>query len=357
MKKPITITGLDMGSSKFCAVSAEIGTSGGSRILGIQSVPGRGVQRGHVVDLNLAVDSVSRLLERLEEKSSRKADNVYANISGQSIAAQKARGMVSLSMSGREITEGDMRRCVSVASTIRLPFDRDIIHKIVHSYTIDDQTELKNPLGLYGSRLAVEIYVVSANINHMQNIQKVINNCGRELRGLVFSGMADSLSLLDNEEREASVILVDIGSSLTEVSMFQEGVMKHVEVASWGASDLRGTPDADDGLRGVILRIKEKTDEFDAKNIRFRTVIVSGGGSLVDGMIEAFESGLGIRAGRGMVKGLTGNISSLESVIATTAIGLARFAGRDHEKNAKYQPNNLVRNLSSKIVDTFNNYF
>ncbi len=361
MKKSTVITGLDIGSSKICAVSGEVGSDGACSLLGVTTVPSRGVERGTVTDLNSAVESVSRALERLEERTARKIEDIYVNVSGRSIMAQKARGMVSLSMSGREITEEDMRRCVNVASTMRLPFESEIVHKITHSYLIDDQTESRNPLGLYGSRLAVEIYVITAGLNHIQNLHKVINNCGYEVKEAVFSALADTYSLFDDEERGADVALVDIGSSLTEIALCEEGVVRYVEVVPAGASDIQGRLDKCPPFDSIVDRVRKALDDSEGrgrgKGFRARSVIVAGGGSLMDGAVEAFESALGIPARPGVVKHLLGNASSADSIIATTAMGLVRYGFERQTPGVRIRPKNLVKRLSSTVVDIFNNYF
>jgi cell division ATPase FtsA len=224
-------------------------------------------------------------------------------------------------------------------------------------YTIDDQTEVRNPLGLYGSRLAVEIYVVLASINHLQNLHKAVNNCGYEIKELVFSGLADSYSLFDEGDMRQNVALIDIGSSLTEVSLFQAHALQDIEVLSLGVSDLRALPETDENFKSIVTRIKGKVDEYRSKGIVVNYALVAGGGLLVDGIIESLESNLGIPVRAGVVRHLSGNIGSLDSMIATTAIGLVRYARQKYQPVAAVQPKNLVKLFATKVVDVFNNYF
>jgi len=357
MKRPVIITGLDLGSSKICAVSVELDGSGAHAILGMYSGQSRGIERGHIVDLNAAVDSVSRALGRLAEKTSAARGHLFVNISGRTVTAQKTRGMVSLSMRGREITNSDMERCVGVASTIRLPLESDIVHKIVHSYTIDDQTQTLMPQGLYGSRLAVELYVIIAHANQVQNINKVVSSCGYDVEGVVFSGIADALSLLDEEGRRRTIFMADLGSDLLEASVYQEGILKGIEVMPFGTSDVKGDLAADQGLRDVLSRIRRSLDAYAAKGLTVDGGVLAGGGSLVDGMVEAFEAALGFPVRPGTVKDLAGNISYPESVIATTAIGLVRHGCSVHAPRVRQNAGGIVRGISSRVVDIFNNYF
>ena len=357
MRKPLVITGVDIGSSKICAVSGEIGGAGQVEILGINTVPSRGVARGNIVDLDLCVDSVAKALDGLAARTSRKIENIYVNISGHTIKAERASGMVSLSMRGREITQGDMRRCVNVASTMHLPFESEIIHKVVHSYAIDDQGQIKNPLGLYGSRLSAKIYVVTASVNHIENIRKVINNCGYELKDVVFTGMADWSSLFDRHDPERHMVLIDVGSSLTEAAIFLDGILTHINISAFGVSDIAGPIGTDEGMNGVISRLKEELKGFQESGITFKSAVVVGGGSLIDGMLEMIESRLGVEIVQGVVKSITGKASPIDGVIATTAIGLVRFAAKNHEDRMRTPPKGLINNISTRVIDIFNNYF
>ena len=133
-KKPLVVTGLDIGSTKVSAVAAEIDKDGILTILAQASISSKGIYRGSFSDLNEGVDSVIKALSKLKDKvGARGLGSIYVNISGQSIKAEKSRGMIPLSMRGREITKGDVEKCMNVASTIQLPYDRDIIHKMKHN--------------------------------------------------------------------------------------------------------------------------------------------------------------------------------------------------------------------------------
>ena len=240
INKSVIVTGLDIGASKICAVALEISGAGMQTILAHESQPSRGVFRGSFTDMAEASNAVSRVLKRISEKTGRPAGNIYANISGDSLKGEKSRGMIPLSSRGREVTGADITRCINEAGTIRLTFDREIVHRVVSSFSIDDQPNVKNALGLYASRLYCEMYMVTANLNHIQNIHKCVNEAGYDLKEVVYSGIAGGISLLDDASKEEGVALLDMGSSLTEVSVFSGGALTFLDIITAGALDIKG---------------------------------------------------------------------------------------------------------------------
>ncbi len=197
MNKSILITGLDIGSSKISAVTAEVDRLGAFKIVAQTTVESSGVSRGVITDLNQTTRSILKVFGKIKDMIAvNHLDDIYVNISGENIKAEKSKGMIPLSMRGREVARGDVDRCVNVASTIQLPFDRDIIHRVVQNFSIDDQPSIKNPLGLYASRLACEMYVLSANVSQVQNIYKCVNDAGEDVKEAIFTGIAEGMSVL-----------------------------------------------------------------------------------------------------------------------------------------------------------------
>ncbi|MFA5146088.1 MAG: hypothetical protein WC515_01735 [Candidatus Omnitrophota bacterium] len=357
MKKPAIIIGLDIGSSKISGVAAEAGEDGLFTIVAHASYPSGGVSRGAIVNLDEAVDAVSRVLSKLSAgtPAPRRGD-VYVTISGQSLKGERSRGMVPLSLRGREVVKGDMERCVNAASTIRLSFDREIVHKIVQDFSIDDQPWIKNPLGLYASRLACEIYVITANVNHIQSIYKCVNNAGYDVKEVVFTGIADGEALLDTGQKEEGSLLLGMGASLTEISVFSGGILKEIDVAGIGSADFRGELKDLKEFNDIVSRVKGKIDEFSKRGEDIRSVILTGGMAFVDGAAELLEERLAVPVKVATVRDVRGNISSMESMKVSTAIGAVKYACAKLRKKT-VEEGSLARRLSDKVVDIFNNYF
>lgn len=356
MSKPIIITGLDISSSKVSTVALELFGSGHPTIIAYESQPSRGIYRGTFTDIAEASNSVAKVLTRLNDKLGKRADNIYVNISGESIRGEKSKGMIPLSSRGREITNSDIVRCINAASTIRLTFDREVIHRIVLNFSIDDQPSIKNALGLYASRLYCEMYMITANLNHIQNIYKCVNDAGYDVKDVVYSGIADGEALLEDLWKDEGVVLVNMGASLTELSIFSGGMLTFLDVICKGAKDVKGDLKEDASFNDITSRLKLRVEEFFKKGGNIKSVIITGGFAFSEGVADILEERLGYPVRMGTVRNIQGNISSMDSIRAVTAIGLARYASFNYQSKVMHAKG-IVQNISNKVVDMFNSYF
>ena len=356
MRRFTTITGLDISSSKISAAALEILDTTVSRILAYESQPSKGVFRGSIIGLDEASNSVAKVLTRLEEKISKYPGNIYVNCSGNTVSGEKSRGMIPLSSRGREVTRSDMDRCVNAAGTIRLPFDREIMHRIILNYSIDDQPSIKDPLGLYASRLSCEMYMITAGINHIQNIYKCVDNAGYDIRGIVYSGIADGTSLLEDEWKEEGVLLLNIGASLTELSIFSGGSLSAIGIIPIGASDIKGEARTSAGFDNIISGVKAKREELLKKGLEIGSAVITGGFAFSEGVVDILEERLSLPVKMGVARNVQGNISSIDSLRGVTAIGLARYAQAECRPKP-FQTKGLVKDISEKVAEIFNNYF
>jgi cell division ATPase FtsA len=356
-KKSLVITGLDIGSSKISAAALEIfDASPSSRILAYESQPSKGIFRGSIMSLDEASNSVAKVLTKLSEKiPGRVPGNIYVNISGETVAGEKSRGMIPLSSRGREVTKFDMSKCVNAAGTIRLPFDREIIHRIILNYSIDDQPVIKNPIGLYASRLSCEMYMITAGINHIQNIYKCVDNAGYDIKGVVYPGIADGVGLLEDVWKDEGVLLLNIGASLTEISIFSGGVLSAMSVIPAGAADIKGDLKTSAAFDNIISRVKAKCEEFSNKG-EIKLAVIAGGFAFSEGVVDILEEKLPYPVKMGIIKNAQGNISSIDSLRGVTAIGLARYA-QDKYRPKPFQTKGLAKDISEKVAEIFNNYF
>src|SRR3989338_133139 len=356
MKKPIIITGLDICSSKISAVALEVLGGGLSTVLAYESQSSKGVSRGAITGLDDASNSVKRVLTRLCEKTGKRLDNIYTNISGETIKGEKSRGMIPLSSRGREVTRSDIAKCINAASTIRLAFDREIVHKIVLNFSIDDQLSIKSPLGLYASRLSCEMYMIIANLNHIQNIYKCVNSAGYGIKEVIYSGIAEGVSLLEDEWKEDGVILLNMGASLTEISIFFAGTLNYLDVMPCGANDIDGYLKNNQAFNDIISRIKAGSEDFIKNGGNIKLVVITGGFAFSEGVVDILEEKLSYPVKMGIVRNVQGNISGIDSMRAVSAIGLARYA-QTHYQPKPFQPKGLVKDISDKVAEIFNNYF
>ncbi|MDD5428664.1 MAG: cell division protein FtsA [Candidatus Omnitrophica bacterium] len=350
------VTGLDIGSSKVSAVAASIGKDGGFSIIAQVTQDSRGVSRGAITDLDEAVRSVSGALKKLKEKAPNGLGHIYANITGETLKGSVSKGMIPLSLRGREVTKFDMARCINAASTVHLPFDREIVHKVVQKFSIDDQPWIRDPMGLYASRLACEVFIITAAVNSIQNISKCVSSAGYDVREVVYTGIADGSAVLDNEEKESGVILIGMGAELTEISTFFKGVICDMEILQAGAEDLKNDFRSSPAFDNVIAKVAQKLASFKDSGRNIRSIVVTGGIIFADGVIEYLEEKLSCQAKMGVAKDVRGEVSGLDSMRLSTAIGLAKYAASKQE-NLPQNAKNFAKTVSSAVIDIFNNYF
>jgi len=353
VKKPMVVTGLDIGSSKIAAVTSAVSSDGHIDILAHATGDAFGIAGGMLANLNHSIDSVSKVLTKLRSKLSKKPDEIYVNIGATDVKGARSMGMIPIALRGREIVKSDIDKSVDAASTIHLPFDREIIHKIVHSFSIDDQPWIKNPLGLYASRLACEVYVITANVNHIQSIYKCVNDAGYDVKGIAFTGIADGMSLLDRETKESGAVLIDIGSSLTEVSVFIGGCLDSFDIFRFGSKDAGNDFRSITAFNDIISAIGIKLSVLNKAASGDVSIILAGGFSLADGMIEFLEEKFAHPVKMGTLKLVRGDMSGLESIRLATAIGLCAYA---YEVKASLETR-LDKRLFAKVEEIFNNYF
>jgi cell division ATPase FtsA len=215
---------------------------------------------------------------------------------------------------------------------------------------------VQNPAGLYASRLSCEAYVITANVGHIQNVLKCVNNSGYDVREVVFTGLADGSSLLGRSNPESADILVDMGSSLTEICGYADGSLTGFDIVPAGGEDYKSGFTNNGQFDYIIVKTKSMLEDLSKSTRAINPVILAGGASLSDGMVEYLEERLSHPVKMGIVKDVRGNISSMDSIRLSTAIGLAKYAQGKYLERARSRAN-LPSNLVAKVIDIFNNYF
>lgn len=254
MSKEDTIVGLDIGTSKT-AICVGVSQEGIINIAALGKVPNNGMRKGHIVDIEETVSSISAAIEDAERVAGIPLDSAYVNISGVEIASAESRGVVAVSRADGEITETDVIRVVEAARSVALPPNHEIIHIIPKSYVVDGQSGVKEPVGMSGVRLEVNAQVIGIPTSLVKNLTKCVNQTGLEIVGLVFSGLAAARTLLNKKQKEIGVMLLDIGAATTTMAVFEEGDLIHAQVIPVGSSHI--TNDLAIGLR-TTLDVAEK---------------------------------------------------------------------------------------------------
>jgi len=352
----LTVTGLDMGSSKMAAVAMLVGQSGSVNVVAHASVPSKGMAKGVFVNLDEAIESVTKVLSKLREKLGRRPENIFVNISGIGVRGQRSSGMTPLAARGREVTKFDIQRSIEAASTVTLPLDREVLHRIVHRFSVDGENFIADPIGLHAARLTCEVYLVSAPMNQVHDIQKCVNEAGYDAREVVFTGIADSCSILDQQDRKGCVMILDIGHSVTEACLFSEGVLKRIAVVPFGALNLKGgfreVPVIEEAMAAIGSDMRQARES----GTQINSVIVTGGAAFTDGLIEFIEEKFSRPAKTGAIRDSVGNLTDIDNFRAITATGLARY-GAGKLTGQKREFMTPIRRMSSKVVDLINSYF
>ena len=235
--RPQTLAGLDIGTTKTCAVVAAAGPAG-LEVIGVGEAPSTGLRRGVVTDLEETVKGIEAATERAERMAGVHISHVYVGVTGEHIQSTNNRGIVAVSGEEREVVHGDVRRVLDASKIINLAADRQIIHALPRHYTIDGHDGVTDPVGMSGGRLEVETHIVTAGSTFIANVLKCVARAGLEPAGLVFEPLASSAATLLAEETHIGVILLDIGGGTTDIAVYVGGGAIHTGTLPIGGNIL-----------------------------------------------------------------------------------------------------------------------
>ncbi|HID93051.1 MAG TPA: cell division protein FtsA [bacterium (Candidatus Stahlbacteria)] len=241
------IVGLDLGTTKIACIVAQVGDTGAAEVVGVGITPSHGLRRGVVTDLEEAADSIRAAVDEAEHGAGIKVEEVYTGIAGDHIRSMNSKGVVAISRPNREITQDDINRVIEQAKAISIPLDREIVHIIPQEFIVDDERGIRNPAGMAGMKLEVEVHIVTGAATSALNIYKSVEKAGLVVKGLVLQPLASSYAVLEPEEKELGVVLVDIGGGTTDVAIFYNGSIRESFVIGLGGINV--TNDIAFGLR------------------------------------------------------------------------------------------------------------
>ena len=220
------IAGLDIGTTKTCAVIAASGPDG-LEIIGIGEAPSTGMRKGVVTDLEETVRAIEAATERAERMAGVHISHVYVGVTGEHIQSTNNRGVVAVSGEDREVIAADVKRVVDASKIINLAADRQIIHALPRHYTIDGQDGVTDPVGMSGGRLEVDTHIITGGSTFIANVLKCVHRAGLEPAGIVFEPLASSAATLLSEEKHVGCVLLDIGGGTTDIAVFAGGGVIH----------------------------------------------------------------------------------------------------------------------------------
>jgi cell division protein FtsA len=228
------IVGLEIGTSKVCAVVGEQTADGALNIIGLGQARSRGVRKGEIVDPKQAEEDVRNAIVEAESMAGAEISNVYLGVTGGHIRGFNNRGVHPVVSADREISDDDVQDVVKNAKAINLPAENNIVHAIRQHFFVDGQDGITNPVGMLGSRLEVDVHVVHGNTNRLQNAIRLVKGFQIQVNEIVFNGLAASLALLSNEQKELGALVIDIGGGTTDYVVYVGGVIKHTGVLAIG---------------------------------------------------------------------------------------------------------------------------
>ncbi len=406
MSKGLYYVGLDIGSSDVRAIIAqEVSPEEPLRVVGVGVVPSAGIRRGTVVDTEAVAKSVNAALEHAERMAGHPAESVTVSVSGTEIACQDALGVVAVGRADGEVAEDDMTRVLEeVQARLTMPLNREIIHVIPKDYRLDDQKNIKNPLGMRGVRLEMNALVISGSTSHLKNITRTLETAGTSAESFVVEPLASAEAVLSGKQKELGVVLINIGGSTTSLAVFEDSDLLHLSVLPVGAGHI--TNDIAIGLRTSIevaeaVKLQygsalpeeiNKKDEIDlgmfdsqeeglvsrrhvAEIIEARLeeiftfvngelksigregllpggTVLTGGGALLPGTIDLAKKTLRLPAQVGYPKALGGILDQVDNPQFATAVGLVLLAQQNSTKKG-FVPNRMWTGMPEGVQDVF----
>jgi len=376
-KKEKVICGLDIGTTKVCMIIGRTGTAGDLEILSTGYALSGGLKKGVVVDLEEAALSIRKAADEAEMKSGLSVDWVTVGISGSHVQSFNCKGAIALENRHHEVTPEAMAQVIHAAQSVPIPPGREIIHALPLEFQLDSRGEIRNPVGLTGSRLDVSVHVVTCESFLLQNLVNAVNRAQMRVRKVVLQPLASAEAVLGGDERELGSAVVDVGGGTTDIALFSRNTILNTAVLPLGGDHF--TRDLAIGLRTPLPeaeRIKKTAGSVEVDSIaedeaveipgvgnrqvrivprrvaceilRYRAVellelvkeqifrsadrdelaggvVLTGGGSLLDGMLHLAEEILELPVRQGYPAGILGLSEDLTHPVYATAIGLARF--------------------------------
>ncbi|MGB0347927.1 MAG: cell division protein FtsA [Balneolaceae bacterium] len=409
------MVGLDIGTTKICAIVASIDESNRINILGVGKAPSDGLNRGVVVNIDKTVNAIKDAIAQAELASGIQVNSVNVGIAGDHIRSMRSKGVITINNRDNEITGQDVERLLEDCQRIMLPTDQQILHVIPQEFVVDGQDGIADPVGMSGMRMEAEVHIITGLVSAAKNIYRCVERAGYQVADIILEPLASSYSVLDVEEKEAGVVLVDIGGGTTDVAIFRDNTIRHTAVIAIAGQkvtdDIRlGLSVLDDQAEtlkrnhgecyadlieqdevitvpGIAGRPpKEITKSILAKIIQARMeeimeivsievkrsgysdalsagVVMTGGGSLIKNICPLANEILGMDAKIGIPLGITGGlVEEVNSPIYATGVGLVVHALQTGTNTSKTMiagsgKATSVEQVMNKIADRMKSWF
>jgi len=249
------IVGLEIGTSKVCAVVGEVNAAGALNIIGVGQCRSRGVRKGEIIDAATCSEDVRNAIVEAEQMADVEIRSVYLGVTGGHIRGFTNRGVHPVVSADREIAKEDVEDVIKNAKAINLPAENYVLHAIRQHFLVDGQDGISDPVGMLGARVEVDMHVVHGNFNRLQNPIRVVKGLQLDVEAIVFNGLASSLALLTNEQKEMGALVIDLGAGATEYAVYTNGIIKQIGALAVGGDHISN--DLAFGLKVPLSRAEE----------------------------------------------------------------------------------------------------
>jgi cell division protein FtsA len=275
------VVGLDLGTTKTCAIVGEM-HGDGLDVIGFASAPSKGLRKGMVINIDSTVEAIAKVVEEAELMAGCRITSAYTGIAGSHIKGFNSHGVIGIKDS--EVSKHDINRVIEAARAIAIPQDREVLHILPQEFIVDDQEGIHDPLGMCGVRLEARVHMVTSAASSAQNIIKCANRTGLAVKELVLQPLASSASTIYEDEKELGVVLVDIGGGTTDIAVIKGGSIRYTSVLALGGDHI--TSDIAVGLRTSLKQAEELKIQYgsarsgpDEKDETIEIAALGGGGT------------------------------------------------------------------------------
>ncbi len=230
------VAAIDIGTTKIVSIVGQKKENGKLEVLGLSRAPSKGVKRGVVLNIEETVNAIQSTVEDVQLRSGIMFSNVYVGIAGQHIKSVRNRGYINRDSRDEEITKEDIIKLIEDMYKIPIDVGEEIIHVLPQNFIVDNETGVKNPIGMSGRRLEANFHIVIGQVASAKNIEKCVNRVGLKINELILEPLASSEAVLTEDEKEAGVALVDIGGGTTDVAVYYDSIVRHTAVIPFGGN-------------------------------------------------------------------------------------------------------------------------
>jgi len=381
VKKDRIICGLDVGTTKICMMISRAHPGGSLELVSTGYAHSSGLKKGVVVDLEEAASSIRKAADEAEQKSNISVDWVTVGASGEHFQSFNSRGAITIEGNHQEVTAEEMAHVIRAAQSVSIPPDREVIHILPQEFFLDDQGGIQNPVGLYGSQMDVNVHVVTCQSALNQNLINAVNRAQMRVKKVILQQLASAEAVLTKDEKELGTAVIDIGGGTTDIAVFVRNAVQFtkvlpvggghftrdlaiglqspmedaerikkelgtvltervsesesVEVPGMGTRSVRSVPRRMicDILRDraveLLELVKDQIWKAGENERLIAGVVLTGGTSVLDGMLELAEETLGMPVRQGLPLGVQGLTDELSHPVYATAVGLALFGAEE----------------------------